>query len=291
MATGKRYYWIKLKESFMWSDAVDYLMGQPNGADYVVLYQMLCLKTINTEGRLERKIGEIVIPYDIDKIVRDLKWFSVDTVRVALKLYQSFGLIYEDQDGVLILADHNNLVGSETDYAGQKKLQRQPKKCLTEPQNVGETVDNGVDNGVDIGVDIGVDNVHTDIRYKRLDIRDRDKRLDSTNTVVCTRSINLLFDKLYKNYPKRTKRDQALEEFKKIAPDERTVDAMIVAIGIFSASDQWKEQGGRYIPSLCNFLRDRQWEHPPRSAGQHSTLDTDALDEKLLRYRPKAIIG
>ena len=27
-------------------------MGQKNGASYVVLYQMLCLMTINTDGRL-----------------------------------------------------------------------------------------------------------------------------------------------------------------------------------------------------------------------------------------------
>mgnify|MGYP000051898394 CR=1 FL=1 len=47
MATGKRFYWIKLKDSFMNSEVVDFLMSQPNGANYVVLYQMLCLKTIN----------------------------------------------------------------------------------------------------------------------------------------------------------------------------------------------------------------------------------------------------
>ena len=96
MATGKRYYWIKLKDTFMTSDAVDFLMSQPDGANYVVLYQMLCLKTINNEGSLERQIGEVLIPYDEAKIQRDTKWFSIDTVRVALKLYQALGLIYTD---------------------------------------------------------------------------------------------------------------------------------------------------------------------------------------------------
>ena len=103
MATGKRYYWIKLRETFMTSDAVDFLMGQPNGANYVVLYQMLCLKTINTQGRLERKIGEVIIPYDEAKIQRDTKWFSIDTVRVALNLYKSLGHVYIDQDGRYLL--------------------------------------------------------------------------------------------------------------------------------------------------------------------------------------------
>lgn len=38
MATGKRFYWMKLKESFMTSDTIDYFMSQPDGANYVVLY-------------------------------------------------------------------------------------------------------------------------------------------------------------------------------------------------------------------------------------------------------------
>ena len=168
MATGKRFYWMKLKESFMTSDTIDYFMSQPNGAQYVVLYQMLCLKTINTDGKLERRIGEVIIPYDISKIQRDTKWFSEDTIRVALQLYKSFGLIYEDQDGTLVMADHSNLVGSETDYAIQKKNQR----------SIGKGDQNKLPPGdVDKNADNAVDNVHTDIRDrdKRLDIRDRDK--------------------------------------------------------------------------------------------------------------------
>ncbi len=159
MATGKRYYWIKLKDSFMSSDTVDYFMSMPDGANYVVLYQMLCLKTINTEGRLSRQIGEIVIPYDVNKIQRDCKWFSVDTIRVALELYRNFGLIYEDVDGVLVLAEHNNLVGSETDYAMQKKLQRKKQGELL------PSTEKGVDNVHQ--------SVHTEYRDKILDNRDK----------------------------------------------------------------------------------------------------------------------
>lgn len=112
---------IKLKESFITSDTIDYFMEQPDGANYVVLYQLLCLKTISTGGRQSRQIGEITIPYDVAKIQRDCKWFSADTIRVALNLYLSVGLICEDVDGTLVLTDHKNLVGSETDYAVQKE--------------------------------------------------------------------------------------------------------------------------------------------------------------------------
>lgn len=145
MATGKRYYWMKLKESFMTSDTIDYFMSQDGGANYVVLYQMLCLKTINTAGRLSRQIGEIIIPYDIPKIQRDLKWFSTDTIRVALELYKSFGLIYEDVDGVLTLTDHSALVGSETDWAEKKKRQRLGHGGDIVPTNVPQNVPTDID--------------------------------------------------------------------------------------------------------------------------------------------------
>lgn len=49
------------------SEVVDFLMSQPNGANYVVLYQLLCLKTINTGGRLTCQIGDIIIPFDIER--------------------------------------------------------------------------------------------------------------------------------------------------------------------------------------------------------------------------------
>lgn len=95
----------------MSSDMIDYLMGQPDGANYVVLYQMLCLKTINTGGRLAFQIGDMIIPYDVEKIQRECKWFSLATVRVALEVYKQIGLIYEDKDGVLVLANYSDIVG------------------------------------------------------------------------------------------------------------------------------------------------------------------------------------
>lgn len=114
----KRFYWIKLKDTFMTSDAVDFLMGQKNGAEYVVLYQMLCLRTINTDGVLARRIGEIIIPYDAAKIQRDCKYFTLDTVIVALELYKKLGLVYEQQDGHLKITNFENLIGSESGGRG-----------------------------------------------------------------------------------------------------------------------------------------------------------------------------
>ena len=175
MATGKRYYWIKLKESFMTSDAVDFLMGQPHGANYVVLYQMLCLKTINTGGKLERHIGEVIIPYDEAKIQRDTKWFSIDTVRVALNLYKALGLVYQDENGTLSLADYDNLVGSETDWADKRRRQRLGNQSAPELSG-GDIVPTDVPTSVPENVPIDIE---TDIRDQIPEIEGRDKSSDT----------------------------------------------------------------------------------------------------------------
>lgn len=123
----QRYYWIKLTDRFMTSDTVDFLMEQKDGANYVVLYQMLCLKSINNNGELARRIGEVIIPYDEEKIQRDCKWFSIDTVRVALNLYKSLGLIYTQADGILKIAEFDRMIGSQTISAEKKQLQLERK--------------------------------------------------------------------------------------------------------------------------------------------------------------------
>ena len=146
MATGKRFYWIKLKDSFMSSDEIDYLMSQPDGANYVVLYQMLCLKTINTGGCLVSQIGEMLIPYDAEKIQRECKWFSLATVRVALSVYKQIGLIFESPDGILTISNYSDIVGSETDYSAQKRLQRENRRRQIPVKGADNNEDNNVDN-------------------------------------------------------------------------------------------------------------------------------------------------
>lgn len=167
MATGKRYYWIKLKDSFMSSDEIDYLMSQPDGANYVVLYQMLCLKTINTGGCLVSQIGEMLIPYDAEKIQRECKWFSLATVRVALSVYKQIGLIFESPDGILAISNYSDIVGSETDYSVQKRLQRENRRR----QIPAKGADNNEDNNVD--------NVHTEKEIEK----DKDKEIESRERV------------------------------------------------------------------------------------------------------------
>lgn len=160
LAENKKYYWIKLKTDYFDSDVIDWLMSQKNGSDYVVLYLMLCLKTANKDGTLSTQIGEVIVPYDIDKIVRDTKYFSDDTVRVALELYKKLGLIYEDNNGCLTISNFNNMIGSESTWAEKKRNYREKQKLLGHSQ--GQKEDNVLDNvrqeiEIDKEIDIDID--------------------------------------------------------------------------------------------------------------------------------------
>lgn len=182
MATGKRYYWIKLKDSFMSSDEIDYLMSQPDGANYVVLYQMLCLKTINTNGCLVSKIGEMLIPYDAEKIQRECKWFPLSTVRLALTVYKQIGLIFENPDGTLSISDYQNMIGSETDWAAKNRRIRSnaANKELQEGHDTGHT------SGHNVSSD-GGENVPTDKEIeidKEKDIENRERVRDNGSPTV-----------------------------------------------------------------------------------------------------------
>lgn len=172
MATGKLNYWLKLRKDFLTSDAFGFLMSLPNPGKYVVFYWQLCSLAINTGGELQVKVGKIKMPFDREKIRQECKFFSAEEVSEGLQILEDLGLIICQRNGVYKIVDFDKMVGSETDYAAQKREQRNKKSAKSD-------TDTGADKPMDTGVDNGVDIVHTDIRDKRLDIRDIDiKSLD-----------------------------------------------------------------------------------------------------------------
>lgn len=229
MAAGKKFYWIKLRTSFLDSEKIDFLLSQKNGANYVVIYQMLCLKTINSDGELATQIGEMLIPFDAEKIQRDFKHFDLDTIRVALELFKKLGLIYEQTNGIIKIADFHELIGSETDYAAQKRKQRiqanENTKLLEQKNDEDNEVDNVVDNTIDNTMDNSVDNVHIENRDKSIENRD----IYRENIIYLLSSSKIIFSsiKLDKQYDETLKMMiKAAQVTKKIPKQGRLEDLM-----------------------------------------------------------------
>lgn len=105
-------------------------MSQKNGSDYIIIYQMLCLTTANNNGSLSTKIGDVIVPYDINKIVRDTKYFDFDTVTVALELFKKLGLIFYSKNQILNIKDFEEMVGKEGASAKRVRDFRAKNKAL-----------------------------------------------------------------------------------------------------------------------------------------------------------------
>lgn len=173
MKETKKYYWIKLRTDFFEQAEIDFLMSQPNGCQYIVLYQMLCLNTANTSGELVSRIGDVIVPFDARKIVRDTKYFDIDTVTVALELFKRLGLIYEaEEDGsILRISNIAGMIGSES--AGKEAEKKRKYRAMLKEKEDRER-DKIEDNGGDKKGTI----CPTEIENRDKENRDRDIEIE-----------------------------------------------------------------------------------------------------------------
>lgn len=205
----KKYYWIKLKTNFFNSEQIDFLMSQNEGSKYVVLYQMLCLNTANNDGELASKIGEMIVPYNVEKIVRDTKYFNENDVIVSLELFKKLGLIYEEDNQILKIANFEEMVGGESKWAEKKRIYREKQKQLQLGHN-GDNVrqekenrDKSIENRV-IDIDIKKDKeyfANAELNSIFLEFIEVRKKLKAVNS---DRAIKTLINKLNK-YPDNVK--------------------------------------------------------------------------------------
>ena len=156
MSESKKYWYIQLNVNFFEDDRIDWLCEQQNGYAYVVLYLKLCLKTANNNGILNRQIGDMIIPYNVDKIA-EITHINVDIVRVALELYKKIGLVYEadSECNFMRLPEVPGMVGCVTQAALDKRKQRERKQL-----GEGQSQDNVPDN------------VQQELRDKSKELRD-----------------------------------------------------------------------------------------------------------------------
>ena len=217
----KKYFWLKLKKQmFEDNEAMDFLLSQKNGSDYAMIYILLCLKTLNSNGELASRIGEMIIPYSPEKIERDLKYFKIDTITVALELYKQLGLVYENQNGAFVIANYENLIGSETASAERVRQYRERKKqALLCNENVTQEYRDKSIEYRDKNIDIENRNIEDDsLRSSSMSSSlqendpsaDKETATDSSSETISTPSIPYTkiqekFNEICKSLPKCTK--------------------------------------------------------------------------------------
>lgn len=278
----KRFYWIKLKTNFFEQDAIDFLLSQPNGSDYIALYLKLCTMTANTNGQLATQIGEILIPYDAQKIARDTKYFSVDTVIVALELFKKLGLIYEINNNLLQIANYENMVGSSKMDEHEKRLnaERQRRFKANQKQKM-------LESNVTVTHEVTLKD-NAEIRDKSIEIRDKDKDIDLSNPKKPTKH-------KYGEYHHVLLDDNQYERLKKLYGDSLDEHIRILDEYIETSGKKYKNHSlviQKWVHE--RYLKDhRNNEHVQLDSkfyAQESNQTQEEIEKEMERVR-KEILG
>ena len=68
------------------------------------------------------------------------------------------------------------------------------------------------------------------------------------------------FEVFYKSYPKKKARRDAENAWKKLNPDLSLIALIMASLEKQKASQDWKKDGGQYIPLPASWLNGRRWE-------------------------------
>ena len=219
MPQSQKYYWLKLKNDFFDDDAISWIEEQEHGAEYVLFYLKLCLKSLKTDGILIRNVGAMLVPYDAKRLA-EITRTKFDTVVVAMDLLKKIGLIEILENGELFINQVRSLTGSETTKAELMRKSRERKK-LKSPENACVTDDGNIVTGE---LPAESKNVDTEIRDKRLEIRDRDIKSPTETMNVSYQEIADMYHAICTSYPKlrglSDRRKKAIKARARVHPPE-----------------------------------------------------------------------
>ena len=77
---------------------------------------------------------------------------------------------------------------------------------------------------------------------------------------IDTKTNKKLFAQFWEAYPRKTNKQKAESAFKKLNVTEELLEQILDAIERQKKSDQWTEDGGRYIPHPSTWLNGKRWE-------------------------------
>jgi predicted phage replisome organizer len=222
---SKKYFWLKLHRDFFKRHDVRIMEAQENGKEYVVFYLKLLTESIDHEGRLRYSD---TVPYD-EKMLSIITGTNIDIVRSAVSAFLSMGLMERWDDGTFFMSFVNNMIGSETDGAARQRLtrQRQVSHCANMSQ-------------------IG----HTEI----------EKEIDKENNTCASESAySSDFEEWWTAYPKKRSKEAAYKAWKKAKSKLPDLDRHIQIVKNWSMTEDWKKEGGQFIPYPQKWLSEGKW--------------------------------
>ena len=133
MADNRKYYYLKLKESYFDEDAIVLLESMQDGMLYSNILLKLYLKSLKNGGKLQLDEN---IPYTA-QMIATLTRQQVGTVERALGIFQQLGLVEQLHGGLLYMTDIELMIGQSSTEAERKRAARLANKALPPPRTNG----------------------------------------------------------------------------------------------------------------------------------------------------------
>jgi predicted phage replisome organizer len=118
MSDNKRYYYLKLKDTFFDSDAMIVLENMPDGYLYSNILLKLYLRSLKDRGRL---MFNDRIPYN-STILAQVTRHSVGVIEKAIKVFRDMGLVDVLDNGAIYMLDIQNFIGESSTEADRQRV-------------------------------------------------------------------------------------------------------------------------------------------------------------------------
>ena len=130
MSDNRKYYYLKLKESYFDDDSIVLLESMPDGVLYSNILLKLYLKSLKHGGRLPLDEN---IPYTAQMIATITRQ-QIGTVERALQIFLKLGLVEVLDSGAFYMSNIELLIGQSSTEAERKRAARLQNKALSAPR-------------------------------------------------------------------------------------------------------------------------------------------------------------
>ena len=90
------------------------------------------------------------------------------------------------------------------------------------------------------------------------------------------------FDRFWGAYPRHQGKEAARKAWAKIRPDDALLAEMLAALERQRASDQWRRDGGQFIPYPATWLNGRRWEDEDAAPTEGKAQSNPAIPQRIL---------
>lgn len=245
MADNKKYYWLKLKEDFFDEKYIKALRKLPDGDALTIVYLKMQLKSLKTEGIIQY---DHILPSAEEELALVLDE-DVNIIRLTLSAIINMGLVEQWENDTLYMVAMQNLIGSETAVAERVRKHREKQKmlqCNTEVTNSNTYIE--------IEKREKIKEIEQDI-----DIReDNNIIIPNVNDCVRKQQLEEEFNVIWKEYPRKQGKTNALKAYMKARKKGTTKEAVMIGldnyikyITIEKIQPQYIKQGSTWFNQEC----------------------------------------